>query len=99
MTAAALAALRRVRAADDLRAQLRNNAAQWRALLAQAGFSLLDGDHPIVPVMLMEARKAVRLAEALWQRGVYVTAFSYPVVPKGQARIRTQLSAPLPARP
>ena len=61
--------------------------------LGAAGFELLPGDHPIIPVMLHDARRAAALAEALLARGVYVIAFSYPVVPKGKARIRTQISA------
>ena len=58
-----------------------------------AGFDLVAGDHPIIPVMVGDAAKTGELAEALLQRGIYVVAFSYPVVPKGQARIRTQMSA------
>ncbi len=58
-----------------------------------AGFELLPGAHPIIPVMLHDARRAAALAEALLAKGVYVIAFSYPVVPKGRARIRTQISA------
>ncbi|MDA7981218.1 MAG: glycine C-acetyltransferase [Alphaproteobacteria bacterium] len=95
VVAAALAAVSRVAAADDLRRRLDDNAALWRDLLSRAGFSLLEGGHPIVPVMLMDAGKATALAAALWERGVYVTAFSFPVVPRGEARIRTQLSAAL----
>lgn len=95
MVAAARAGLVRVCAGDDLRYRLHDNADFWRRSLLEAGFSLLEGEHPIVPVMLMDADKTVELAEALWRRGIYVTAFSFPVVPKGQARIRTQLSAAL----
>jgi glycine C-acetyltransferase len=65
----------------------------FRDGLADAGFELLPGEHPIIPVMLHDARRAAVLAEALLARGVYVIAFSYPVVPKGRARIRTQISA------
>jgi glycine C-acetyltransferase len=61
--------------------------------MAAAGFDLISGEHPIVPVMLGEARLAQDLAAALLERGIFVTGFSYPVVPKGQARIRIQLSA------
>jgi glycine C-acetyltransferase len=78
---------------DRLRAQLTNNAAQFRAGMTAAGFKLVPGEHPIIPVMLGEARLAQDLAAALLERGVFVTGFSFPVVPKGQARIRTQLSA------
>jgi glycine C-acetyltransferase len=65
----------------------------FRDGLAKAGFDLLPGEHPIIPVMLYDAKPAVKLAEELLKRGVYVIAFSYPVVPKGRARIRTQMSA------
>lgn len=80
-------------AGDDLRAQLRDNMRRFRDGLTQAGFDLLPGEHAIIPVMLYDAKKAAALAEALLQDGVYVIAFSYPVVPKGKARIRTQVSA------
>lgn len=82
---------------DALRAQLRENAARFRTGLAGAGLDLLDGDHPIVPVMVGEAGRATALAGALMRRGIYVRAFSFPVVPHGQARIRTQMSAALNA--
>ena len=95
IVAAGLAALDLVEAADDLRAQLVDNAAYWRAGLAAAGFRLLPGEHPIVPVMLCEARLAQDMAAALDRRGVYVAGFFYPVVPQGQARIRTQMNARL----
>jgi len=78
---------------DALRAQLRENMQFFRAGLEKAGFDLLPGEHPIIPVMLYDAKPAVKLAEELLKRGVYVIAFSYPVVPKGKARIRTQMSA------
>lgn len=80
-----------------LRAQLARNTVQFRKGLAAAGFDLLPGEHAIVPVMLYDAKKAVALADALLDRGVYVIPFSYPVVPRGQARIRTQMSAALTA--
>ena len=92
---AGLAALEIVEAADDLRARLFDNAAYWRAGLQAAGFTLLPGDHPIVPVMLGEARLAQDMAADLGQRGVHVAGFFFPVVPKGQARIRTQMNARL----
>jgi len=95
VVAAGLAALDLVEAADDLRARLFANAAYWRAGLKDAGFVLLPGAHPIIPVMLGEARLAQAMAEALYQRGVYVAGFFYPVVPKGRARIRTQMNAAL----
>jgi glycine C-acetyltransferase len=78
---------------DGLRARLRDNMNFFRDGLTKAGFDLLPGEHPIIPVMLYDAKPAVALAEALLTRGVYVIAFSYPVVPKGKARIRTQMSA------
>ncbi|HYN55625.1 MAG TPA: glycine C-acetyltransferase [Motilibacterales bacterium] len=76
-----------------LRAQLRANAAHFRAGMTALGFDLIPGEHPIIPVMLGDARVAVDLAAGLLDEGVYVTAFSFPVVPRGQARIRTQMSA------
>ncbi|MEL6679192.1 MAG: glycine C-acetyltransferase [Pseudomonadota bacterium] len=95
MVAGALAALDLVEAGDDLRARLMANAARWRDGLTDLGYTLLPGEHPIIPVMIGEAAPAVELAKALDMRGVYVTAFSYPVVPRGQARIRTQMNAAL----
>ena len=95
VVAAGLAALDLVEGADDLRARLVANAAYWRAGLADAGFTLLPGAHPIIPVMLGEARLAQDMAEALYARGVYVAGFFFPVVPKGKARIRTQMNAAL----
>jgi glycine C-acetyltransferase len=92
---AALAALEIVEGADDLRADLFLNAAHWRAGLAAAGFNLLPGQHPIIPVMVGEAPKAQAFARALDARGVMVSAFFYPVVPHGRARIRTQMNAKL----
>ncbi len=78
---------------NDLRAQLNDNMRFFRDGVTSAGFDLLPGEHPIIPVMLYDAKPAVALADALLKRGVYVIAFSYPVVPKGKARIRTQMSA------
>ncbi len=75
------------------RARLRDNAASFRRLMTDAGFDLLPGEHAIVPVMFGDAVLAGRIAEAMLTRGVYVVAFSYPVVPQGRARIRVQLSA------
>ncbi|MCZ8335186.1 MAG: glycine C-acetyltransferase [Rhodobacteraceae bacterium] len=92
---AALAALDIVEGADDLRTQLFANAAYWRAGLQAAGFRLLPGEHPIVPVMLGEAKLAQAMAQDLAQRGVHVAGFFFPVVPQGQARIRTQMNARL----
>ena len=92
---AALVALDIVEAADDLRAQLAANADHWRKGLTAAGFTLLPGSHPIIPVMLGDARLAQAMAADLFQRGVHVAPFFFPVVPKGQARIRTQMNAAL----
>lgn len=92
---AAIAALDIVEQADDLRAKLAENASHWRAGLARAGFTLLPGDHPIIPVMLGEARLAQAMAADLNTRGVHVAPFFFPVVPRGQARIRTQMNAAL----
>jgi glycine C-acetyltransferase len=78
---------------EALRKQLGDNMRFFREGLTKAGFDLLPGGHPIIPVMLYDAKPAVALADALLKRGVYVIAFSYPVVPKGKARIRTQMSA------
>ena len=92
---AALVALDIVEASDDLRAQLSDNAIFWRAGLTAAGFRLLPGAHPIIPVMVGEAPLAQAFAAALDARGVMVSAFFFPVVPRGQARIRTQMNAAL----
>jgi glycine C-acetyltransferase len=95
VVAAGIAAIDLVEAADDLRARLFENARYWRAGLEDAGFRLLPGEHPIVPVMLGDAALSQRMAAALFDRGVYVAGFFFPVVPKGQARIRTQMNARL----
>lgn len=78
---------------DILRERLFTNARYFRQEMAERGFKLVPGEHPIIPILLGEAPGAQRMANKLLASGVYVTAFSYPVVPKGQARIRTQLSA------
>lgn len=95
VTAAGIAAIDLIEQADDLRADLFGNAAHWRAGLERLGFELLPGEHPIVPVMLGEAQMAQTMAAALFEEGVYVSGFFFPVVPKGQARIRTQMNAAL----
>lgn len=95
VVAAGLAAIDLVEAGDDLRTQLFDNAAYWRAGLSEAGFDLLEGQHPIIPVMLYDAQKAQALAARLFELGVYVSGFFFPVVPKGRARIRTQMNAAL----
>jgi glycine C-acetyltransferase len=91
----ALAAIEIARGAegDDRRRRLARNAARFRAGMDAAGFRLTPGDHPIIPVLLGEARLAQEMAARLFDEGVYVTGFSFPVVPRGQARIRTQMSA------
>ena len=95
VAAASLAVLELLEHTPQLRAQLFENTRFFRAGLSAAGFDLKPGEHPIIPVMLGDAALAGRMADALLQRGVYVIGFSYPVVPKGQARIRTQMSAAL----
>ncbi|WP_462417925.1 glycine C-acetyltransferase [Kytococcus sp. Marseille-QA3725] len=94
--AGSLKALELVESSDELRAQLERNAKLFRELMSEAGFDLLEGSHPIIPVMFPGedgARQAGRIAEEMLERGVYVIPFSYPVVPRGEARIRVQLSA------
>ncbi len=93
IAAGALCALDLVKQGDHLRERLRANAAFFRAELTMLGFRLISGQHPIIPVMLGDAALATSMAEALLKEGVYVVGFSYPVVPQGQARIRTQMSA------
>lgn len=95
VVAAGIAVLDLVENADDLRSQLTENAKYWRAGLTRAGFDLLPGEHPIIPVMTYDADKAQALAAQLFDLGVYVSGFFFPVVPKGQARIRTQMNAAL----
>ncbi len=96
VVAGSLAALALASSSDDARQRLAANAALFRSLMTEAGFDLLPGEHPIVPVMFPGeggARTAAAVAERMLADGVYVIAFSYPVVPKGRARIRVQLSA------
>lgn len=95
VVAAGIEALRLVEEGDQLRVQLFANAAHWRAGLAAARFDLLPGEHPIIPVMLYDAPKAQAMAARLFELGVYVSGFFFPVVPKGRARIRTQMNAAL----
>ena len=95
IVAAGLAAIDLVERGDDLREKLFRNAAKWRAGLAALGFDLLPGEHPIVPVMLGDARLAQTMASKLYEEGVFVAGFFFPVVPKGKARIRTQMNAAL----
>jgi glycine C-acetyltransferase len=93
IVAASLQVLDLLVGSDDLRARLRANTALFRQRMADLGFEILPGDHPIVPVMIGDAVRAGRLAGRLLEKGIYVIAFSYPVVPHGKARIRTQVSA------
>ncbi|MEE4144561.1 MAG: glycine C-acetyltransferase, partial [Halieaceae bacterium] len=95
VVAGAIKAIELVREAPQLRERLRQNTRVVREGLEQMGFELLPGEHPIVPVMLHDAALAARFAEAMLDQGVYVVAFSFPVVPRGKARIRTQISAAL----
>lgn len=90
---ASLAALGLLKRDATLRDKLEENARYFREAMTAAGFNLAPGSHPIVPIMLGDAALAGKVAEAMLQRGVYVIGFSYPVVPQGKARIRTQLSA------
>ncbi len=93
IVAAALQAVKLVAQGDALRATLRENAAFFRGELGSLGFRLVPGEHPIIPILLGDATLANKMAERLLQEGIYVVGFSYPVVPKGQARIRVQMSA------
>jgi glycine C-acetyltransferase len=93
VAAGTLKVLDLLEATPELRDRLHANAGFFRGQMQRLGFDLLPGEHPIVPIMLGEAPDAVRLAERMQEEGVYVVAFSYPVVPHGKARIRTQLSA------
>ncbi len=78
---------------SSLRDRLHENGRYFRAQMSELGFDLLPGEHPIIPIMLGDARVATDMADRMLKRGIYVIGFSYPVVPKGQARIRTQMSA------
>jgi len=93
IAAASMEVLELISTSDDLRQQLRDNTAYFRGRMTELGFNILPGDHPIVPVMVGDAVRAGQLADALLRKGLYVIAFSYPVVPQGRARIRTQISA------
>jgi glycine C-acetyltransferase len=93
IAAATLRVLQLVAEGDALRTRLRGNATYFREQLSKAGFKLIPGEHPIIPVMIGDAALATRMADRLLELGVYVIGFSYPVVAHGQARIRTQVSA------
>ena len=93
ITSAALAALELLGSSGELLTRLRANTELFRRRMTEEGFDLLPGEHPIIPVMVGDAAKAGRIAELMLEQGVYVVGFSYPVVPHGKARIRTQMSA------
>ncbi len=93
VVAGAIEAINLLQASTDLRDRLEQNTRFFREELAGLGFRILPGEHPIVPIMLDDAAQAARLAEAMLDQGVYVIAFSYPVVPRDRPRIRTQVSA------
>jgi glycine C-acetyltransferase len=93
VVAGSLAALDLVAKSGEARQTLRGNAALFRRRMTEEGFDLLKGEHPIIPVMIGDAAKAAKIADAMLEHGVFVIAFSYPVVPQGKARIRVQLSA------
>lgn len=93
IVAAAIKVFDMLQSAGDLREKLKENTRYFRQAMTDAGFDIKPGVHPIVPVMIYDAPKAQAMANALLNEGIYVTGFFYPVVPKGQARIRTQMSA------
>ncbi|RAU18850.1 glycine C-acetyltransferase [Nitrincola tibetensis] len=93
IVSASLKVMDMIEQGDNLRSQLWDNARHFRQQMSEAGFTLAGADHAIIPVMIGDARLAGELAEQLLAEGIYVVAFSYPVVPKGQARIRVQMSA------
>ena len=95
IAATSLAVLDLLERDSSLRENLHENAAYFRSKMTERGFDLKPGEHPIIPVMLGDARLATTMADKLLQRGIYVIGFSFPVVPQGQARIRTQMSAGL----
>jgi len=93
VVAGAIEAIHLLTESTALREQLLENTHFFREKMSAAGFDLIPGEHPIVPIMLYDAKVAAKFAELMLSRGIYVVAFSYPVVPKGRARIRTQMSA------
>jgi glycine C-acetyltransferase len=93
IVAASLKVLDLLSECSDLRDTLRDNTRYFRKEMTERGFNIIAGEHPIVPIMLGDAKLAHAMADRLLQEGVYVIGFSYPVVPKGAARIRVQLSA------
>lgn len=95
IVSASLAVLNLLESSADLRDKLRENTRYFREQIRQLGFHIIDGEHPIVPIMIGDAKLAQQVAESLLKKGIYVIGFFYPVVPKGKARIRTQMSAAL----
>jgi glycine C-acetyltransferase len=95
IAASSIAVLDLLERDNSLQQQLHENARYFREKMTERGFDLKPGEHPIIPVMLGDARLATQMADKLLARGIYVIGFSFPVVPKGQARIRTQMSAGL----
>ncbi|HJP11701.1 MAG TPA: glycine C-acetyltransferase [Arenicellales bacterium] len=93
ITAASIKAFELIEDGAGLRRKLKKNSQQFRAGMSKVGFDLVPGEHPIIPVMLGDARLAQQIAAQLLDDGIYVTGFSFPVVPQGKARIRTQMSA------
>ena len=93
IVAASLKVLDLLRSAKDLRERLSDNTQLFRRRMTEEKFEILPGEHPIVPVMVGDAALAGRMAATMLEKGVYVVGFSYPVVPHGKARIRTQVSA------
>jgi len=93
LVAASISVLDMLEGGAELRARLRDNATFFRTAMTNAGFTLAGAGHPIIPVMIGDAALAARMADELLKRGVYVIGFSFPVVPRGEARIRTQMSA------
>ena len=93
IAAGSLQALDLLESSTELRDRLEENTSFFREAMEKEGFEILPGEHPIIPVMFGDAAKAARFADLLLDKGVYVIAFSYPVVPEGKARIRTQVSA------
>ncbi len=95
IAATSIAVLNLIESDDSLRKKLHNNATRFRQGMRELGFDLKPGEHPIIPVMLGDAKLASEMADKLLEHGIYVIGFSFPVVPKGEARIRTQMSAGL----
>ncbi|MCW8857946.1 MAG: aminotransferase class I/II-fold pyridoxal phosphate-dependent enzyme, partial [Kangiella sp.] len=93
IAAASLKVLDMLENGDELRQKLRHNSEYFRKKMTALGFELVPGEHPIIPVMLGDASLASKFADMMLKEGIYVIGFSFPVVPKGQARIRTQMSA------